>query len=84
MPISFLFLHTMGKRQKRINCTAGLSSWTPYVEQEVNVICCSGVVYHGMLISVEKDSIRLKDFAGSTVKLSIVDLKELIIDYVSQ
>jgi ferredoxin-fold anticodon binding domain-containing protein len=84
MPISFLFLHTMGKRQNRINCTAGLTDWTPYITQEVNVICCSGVVYHGVLKAVESDFILLKDFSGTTVKLSIVDLKELIIDYVSQ
>ncbi len=73
----------MGKRQKRINITEGYSSWMPYLQQEVNVVCSSGIVYHASLVSVDANFIGMQDFSGNRFKIAVKDLKELIVDYVS-
>lgn len=73
----------MGKRQKRINMTEGYTSWVPYLRQEVNVVCASGIVYHGLLVLVQSDVIAIQDFSGNHFRIAFTDLKELIVDYVS-
>ena len=74
----------MSKRQKRITCQGNTSVLLEYIEQEVNVVCNSGEVSHGILHTIEKDYIEIKDFSGNKIKLSLLQLKELIIDYVSR
>jgi len=73
----------MGKRQIRVNYTAGISSWVPYLHQEVNVVCHSGVVYFGHLVELDAQYIRLQDKSGNAMKLETSTLKELIVDFVS-
>ena len=74
----------MSKRQKRITFQGNTSVLLEYIEQEVNVVCNSGEVFHGILHTIEKDYIEIKDFSGNKIKLSLLQLKELIIDYVSR
>jgi hypothetical protein len=73
----------MGKRQTRVDYIKGSDAWSRYKDQEVNVVCLSGIVYHGLLMFVSLDFIQVKDLSGNTFKLVASDLKELIIDYVS-
>jgi ferredoxin-fold anticodon binding domain-containing protein len=74
----------MSKRQKRIILEGSTSILIKYMQEEVNVVCNSGAVYHGVLYRVESEYILLKDLSGSTVKLFVKELKEMILDYVSQ
>ncbi len=84
MPLSFLFLHTMGRRQQRIEVYNQTVVWANYMGKEMNVICSNGSVYHCKLEKTDLEKIYIKDFLGEKISLPIHQIKEIILDFVTE
>ncbi|MDB5273186.1 MAG: hypothetical protein JWO58_1553 [Chitinophagaceae bacterium] len=84
MPWSFLFLHTMGRRQQRIEVDRGSLVWTDYTGKEMQVICANGAVYHGVLKKANDKKIFIKDLSGVEFTLAIETIKEIILDFITK
>jgi len=74
----------MGKRQQRIEVYNQSVSWESYVGKEMNVVCSNGAVYHCKLEKADVQKIYIKDLLGEYISLPIDQIKEIILDFVTE
>jgi hypothetical protein len=73
----------MGRRQQRIEAYHVSLIWNDYLGKEMNVVCTNGAVYHCILKKVDEKTIFIQDFLGETITLSMENIKEIILDFVT-
>lgn len=74
----------MGKRQQRIEVYHQSVDWNNYIGKEMNVICSNGAVYHCKLEKADAHQLYIRDLLGERVSLPIDQIKEIILDFVTE